>query len=326
MAIADLVRQDPGEQTQLESESSSEQGEVQVRSTFVGTYARGFLGIPGFLESMAGSNSSAESNPSTFLLTPEGVAWLAAGDTEPEEPSGDPENLLTPGVGQILEDAEENRDMASLVTSDPADDTTVQASPRNTGELSEAPNFALSAANEDPRASRARERGQPAVAPETQEEAGGPSGTSLTPAEKPVILAIIEEEIGRNGLPARVTLIMKRLLSTRFKPVKYTLFKKSIFTDEVYSVATEVFPENLLDYKVSPRYNAAVRNAGFKPADVFTFTDENIDSGRVYAYKLKLRFVNDPETQAQLDEFGDISHTAQIIGLGLGAAGGGTGS
>jgi len=151
---------------------------------------------------------------------------------------------------------------------------------------------------EDSRERIARQRGEPPVPTEEGEEFTGPDSMTLRSNEKPAVLAVIEENIRENGTPESITLIIKKLNSDRFRPITYTIFKKSVFTDELYDEGTELIP-TVLGLSASPRYFGAILTAGFRIADVLTFTDTNIEAGRVYAYKVRCEFDGDTDTATE---------------------------
>lgn len=303
-------------ESDAEEASSNEVEEQGVVSSYSSWVSAGTLSLFGQMAESQASESAAASSTDAFdeiisinssmILTQEGASWLGAtgaGQVTIQEPESSTPNLISSEGQQVVSSAEPDRGFGGLLQQT-AEETTpgIQFDPSNPQPIIE-----VSASNFDPRASRvnrATARGEPSVAPETEEEFGGPDGLNLTAAEKPQIVAIIEEDISPNGYPRQVTLIVKKLLSIKYKPIAYRLYKKSVFTDTEYSKISDVLPESLVATRPSARYHTAIRNAGFKLTDVFTYTDTDIDPGRVYAYKLRLRFSPDPEAIEAIETIG----------------------
>lgn len=175
----------------------------------------------------------------------------------------------------------------------------------------------------DPRVFRAQERGRPPIPPEEGEIFNGSEAMRLQSSEKPAVLAIIEEDIQPNGTPGQVTLIIKKLNSDRFRAIEYTIFKKSVFIDSGYDGGTVLPGTTELGTRLSPRYTEAAIEAGFSLPDIITWTDPDIEAGRVYAYKVKVVYDGDVEAEAESREEAEAMVEA-IFGSDPSAPGGAT--
>lgn len=296
------------------------------------TVAAGAFGTPG----------RTASGGSTFRFTPAGAAAIeavrasaassSAGIFTGGDSRGDV-SLIAPGATDIVDDAAGTSGIAgvlagsgsrfdrfrseivSKISAGSALDSAI--SERTAGKLQLTVERILT----DPREFRAKERGTPPIPPEEGEEYHGPESMRLMAHEKPSILAVIEEDIRENGTPNHVTLLIKKLTSERYRAIEYTIFKKSIFIDSSYDGGTVLPGTSEFGTSLSPRYTEAVAEAGFRLPDVISYTDSDIDAGRVYAYKVKVVYDGDTDKAAEEKEEAETMVTA-IFGSDPSSTGG----
>lgn len=307
------------------STSTSEESSVAFPTSLLRSMSRTTTIIAGAF----GTVGTTSTGGSTMRYTPAGAAAIEAVRTSAEGTGifdgglsrGDM-SLLTPGATDIAADASDTSGIAGLlagsgsiydsfrsemearITAGSALDSAIDE--RRSGLLQLTVDRVLT----DPREFRARERGSPPVAPEEGEMYVGPESMRLQAAEKPAILAIIEEDIQSNGVAGQVTLIIKKLTSERFRAIEYTIFKKNIFTDSSYDGGATLPGTSGLATSLSPRYTEAAIEAGFSLPNILTYTDPDIEAGRVYAYKVKVVYDGDIDAREEEREETEAMVTA----------------
>ena len=143
----------------------------------------------------------------------------------------------------------------------------------------------------------ANERGEPPEPPEEGEIQNGPASMSLKEAEKPRILAVIEEDYKPNGTPTKLIIVAKKMISTRFKVIDYFLQKKSVFEDDDYSRGKKIPPSTVRNLPIRIQRVLKRNRVRLKMSSLMVFTDSDLLPGRVYSYKIKVNYEELPPTR-----------------------------
>lgn len=125
----------------------------------------------------------------------------------------------------------------------------------------------------------------------------GPKLNDLKPEEIPKILSIQFYDTDSNGFFDSCVIEFKRLYAESegkvlFRELSYEIYRKSIFEDEDYEKIGTILSENFSEHTPSfvnldSDFETLSNEDVQKKSDTLRFTDKDIKSGKVYAYKIK---------------------------------------
>lgn len=114
-------------------------------------------------------------------------------------------------------------------------------------------------------------------------------GAPLLPQEKPKMLLILSTRLNANRIPSENILFFKRLNSSRYRDVVYTILRKDIFIESNFRIIGTIRSDK---FKIDTLYIEIARKIlpGGDLKDIVSFNDINLTANRSYAYKLKVDF------------------------------------
>lgn len=134
----------------------------------------------------------------------------------------------------------------------------------------------------------------------------GPKDMEIPESKRPKVLAILQEDVDKNGIPDSLNIIIRKLVTddeddtntSNFRVIGYDIYRKSVFEESNFrKIATidsvnQSFPVEYID---------SLKDIGLNDRDVFMFKDSNIKRDTVYAYKVFTRYDNNSEVK-QINE------------------------
>lgn len=117
------------------------------------------------------------------------------------------------------------------------------------------------------------------------------SGKRPTEAEKPKVLAVIEESI-KDGYPKSNSILFRKLKTNRGYATKYVIYRKDLFREFLFRKLAVLDPGTLI---VPEQYKEfVVEQLQEQEVDVFVIRDSLIRNDAVYVYKIEVEWASTP--------------------------------
>lgn len=126
------------------------------------------------------------------------------------------------------------------------------------------------------------------------------SGEELKTAEKPKIMAVVSREI-TNGFPKSNIIFVKGISSPRVLVEKYSIYRKRIFLDRVFTKVKELTLEDVHS-PMNLEHEKILKKTGMSTSSIFSYEDFDIDPTHVYAYKISVKWRVATEAEQQQAE------------------------